>query len=374
MSKMRVYTGLVISLFTLMIMFGCGAGRDLPDSQRLLGDARVNMRSGNTYMNYEEFDLALERYLDVIEDYPEHIEALKKAGDIYFHYAETQPGMADEYYKTAYNYYDRAIESFEKIQQEGDFPQFMEDVQDARIKKTAAWARLFNIGQDRFAQEQPDAALEIFYNLADLTPDSTNTYIMIASIYQAQDEADEAASYFETIAEIDETDLVSRRNLAAYHFARQNYEESLTWYEEITDIVPEDPDTYYMKGIVYMNMEDKAEEALSAFEQAYELDNDFIDAAINAANLAFNLQDFDKTSKYFKIVHEAEPENQEVLLYLLYALNYQENYEDMLEYGKKLYELDNQSVEAVQFIVLAATRLDKPEIQSEYLEILNELE
>ncbi|MBW6516005.1 MAG: tetratricopeptide repeat protein [Candidatus Cloacimonetes bacterium] len=374
MIRNQLYIGLLILLLGIVVFLGCSSGRALPDSQRLAGPARVNMRSGNTYMNLQEYDLALERYLEVVEENPQYIEALKNIGDIYFYYAENRPGQAVSHYNESYNYYNRAINAHEEISKVGDFPQFDDIIDDAQLKRRAAWARLFNLGQERHSQQQDQEALKIFYNLSQLTPDSTNTYIMIASIYQFQGDMDRAADYFKTIAQIDPNDTTSRKNLAAYYFNKQDYPETIRWYEEVVDIDPNDADSYYMMGIVYTNMENKQNEALAAFERAYELDNDFIDAAINAGYIAFDLQKHDKTVFYFKKVIEFEPENKEVLLLLLYTFNYEQNFEDMLEYGQKLYAIDNQSIEAVQFVILAASRLNLPDIQKEYLEILNRLE
>jgi len=364
----------MLVLLGLVVLIGCSSGASLPDSQRLVGQARVNMRSGNTYMTYEEYDLALERYLEVLGENPEYIEALKNIGDIYFFYAETIPDQADEYYFQSFNYYDQAIESYNKIQEEGNYPQFEDIIEDAELKRRGAWARLFNIGQELYTENMIDESLQHFFDLSDLTPDSTNVFAMIATIYQTQGEDDRAADFFEHITEIDPQDTVSRNNLALYHFNNQNYEESINWYEEIIEIDPTDPEVYYNIGFVYMNTEGGDHQALEAFETAYELDNSFIDAAINAGFTAFNLMRYDKTVEYFKEVLNVTPDDQEVILYLLYALEHEGNYEEMLEYGQKLYQLDNQSVEAVQFIILAAHRLERTDIQSEYLEILNQLE
>jgi len=217
-------------------------------------------------------------------------------------------------------------------------------------------------------------SLEHFFDLSDLTPDSTNVFVMIATIYQTQGEDDRAADFFEHIAEIDPQDTVSRNNLALYHFNNQNYEEAISWYEELIEIDPNDPEVYYNIGFVYMNMEGGENQALEAFETAYELDNTFLDAVINAGFTAFNLMRYDKAVEYFKEVLEVTPDDQEVTLYLLYAFEHEGNYEEMLEYAQHLYQLDNQSIEAVQFIILAAHRLERTDLQNEYLEILNQLE
>jgi|SRR5690554_1536063 len=374
MSLRRLYTGLMLVLFGLLVLNGCSSGASLPDSQRLVGQARVNMRSGNTYMTYEEYDLALERYLEVLDENPEYIEALKNIGDIYFFYAETTPAQADEYYFQSYHYYDQAIESYDKIQEEGNYPQFKEIIEDADLKRRGAWARLFNVGQDLFTEGMINESLEHFFDLSDLTPDSTNVFVMIATIYQTQGEDDRAADFFEHIAEIDPQDTVSRNNLALYHFNNQNYVEAISWYEELIEIDPNDPEVYYNIGFVYMNMEGGENQALEAFETAYELDNTFLDAVINAGFTAFNLMRYDKAVEYFKEVLEVTPDDQEVTLYLLYAFEHEGNYEEMLEYAQHLYQLDNQSIEAVQFIILAAHRLERTDLQNEYLEILNQLE
>lgn len=364
-------TALLLGLFLLT---GCSSGRALPESQRIVGQARVNMRSGNTYLNYEEFGLALERFLEVLDENPEYIEALTKAADIYFFYAENQPEKAIEYYTESFEYYERAIEAYNKIKKEGNFPDIKEMVDDAMLKRRAAWARIFNAGQEIFGQGKTDEALELFYHISEMTPDSTNVYIMIATIYQTEDDHEQAADYFKRIATIDNTDTVSRNNLALHYFNNQNHAEAIRWYKEITEIEPDNPETFYNIGFVYLNMENHGEEALESFEKAYEIDNQFVDAAINVGFTAFDLQKYDKAIQYFQYILEAEPENTDVIIYSIYAFDQTERYEEMLTYAKQLYELDKQSAEAVQFIISAAYRLSRTDLTRKYLEILEGLE
>jgi tetratricopeptide (TPR) repeat protein len=373
--KLRQFNACLAALILgLIILTGCSAGGSLPESQRLAGQARVNMRSGNTYMNYEEYDLALERYLEVIADSPKHIEALKKTGDIYFYYAEQQPAQAEKYYTDAFLHYEQAIAAYEEISGKGSFPEFKEFADDAELKRRAAWARLFKVGQEKFSNQQIQEALDLFNNLSELTPDSTNVYIMIASIYQEKEEFDTAAGYFEKIAGIDKNDTVSRQNLALYHVNQQNFPEAVKWYQEAAEIEPDNPDYYYYMGLVYRDMDDKTDEAIEAFEKAFELDNQFNDAIVNAGFTAFESKRFAKAAELFKQSLVLEPEDEEILLFLLTALQQEEEYADMFEYARKWYDLNNESVEAVQFVILSAYRLGKTDVQEEFLQILDRIE
>ena len=363
----------IIAVMSILVLFSaCSSGGGLPESQRLVGPSRMNMRSGNMYMNIQEFDNALERYLEVVKENPENIEALKIIGDIFFHYAEENPSKAKEYYTDAHIYYGRAIAAYIEIKELGRFPNLKDRVDDAQLRKMACWARLFNLGQRLYSEESYDIAIQSFYDLAELAPDSTKTYIMIATIHQIQDNNEKAAEYYYRIANQDDKDIISRTNLAAYYFNMGNYAEALQWYNELIRVAPDDPENHYMKGIVLMNME-LLEDALQAFEAAHRVDPEFTDAVINAGMIAYSLNDTAKTIKYYRLAHELEPEVQEWLIYLLHSLNVAEQYEELMKYGMILYELDNTSIDAVSAVYIAATQLGQTEVERRFLNILQRL-
>ncbi|MFA5498418.1 MAG: tetratricopeptide repeat protein [Candidatus Cloacimonadia bacterium] len=367
--RQKKLLGIVLVLLCSMQLV---IAKDGSGSQKLSGDSRINMRSGNTYMNIGEYDKALERYLDVVSDKPEYIEALKLIGDIYFFYGDENPLEAVPNYTESFHYYDRATIAYEKYSNVKGVKKLEKQIDDAKLKKIATWARLFNHGQENVAKQEYDSALEEFQKLAELTPDSTKIYIMLASIHQAKDEGDTAAEYFQKITEMDESDVVSRKNLAIHYFQEQDYENALKWYERVIALEPEEGDNYFWAAVVLMSS-NELEKSLTYFEKAYELDNDNLDAMQYAANVAINLKQMDKAVLYFQNMVEGDPENEELLLNLLYTMSGTEDFKGMVEYGQKLYNLNNQSVEAVQFVVLGARKIDNKELEKKFIKILEQL-
>ncbi len=369
---------LVLPLFvllsvTILLYTGCSAGGVLPESQRLTGESRMQMRSGDTYLRSEVYDRALEQYLYIIEDNPNNLEALKKAADIYFFLAEQEPGRAREYYSKAYDHYLRVKESYDGIEEPGVFPILDEIVEDSKLKKRACWARLFNIGQNYFAENHVEPALETFYELIEFAPDSTKTYIMIASIYQAQDDAEQANDYFLEIARMDKEDTISRSNLASFYFENQDFEQSLRWTKELIELEHELANNYFFKGVIHSNLE-QYEDAISAFEKSYENDEAYIDALVTAADLSFNLEMYENAIDNYKTAIEKGHDEKDIYAFLLYSLLNLERYEEMLKYGLNWYELDKTNLDAVHFIMLAANRTNNVDIQREFAPILEELE
>ncbi len=371
-SKQKCYYAIAI-IVVLLTLLGCSGGKTVPESQRLDGPERVSLRSANIDLGNKLYDKALENYLSILESNSKHIEVLKKVADIHFMFAEEKPAEAILNYETAFNYYERTIAAYDEIKHLGNFPDLADMIKDAQLKRTACWARIFNIGQKEFTEGIPKSALETFYKLSEMTPDSTKIYVMLATIYQTEDEDEKAAEYFYKITEKDESDIISRKNLAAHYYNRQEYDKAINWYKEVVKIDQDDLDAYYMMGDVYIMM-NEYDEALEAFEQVIAIDENSVDAIITAANICFNFDMTEKAIYYYKKAVELLPDSKDTILYLLYALNKAQNYEDMLVYGEKLHKLDSSNLEAVQFIVLAAQNLNNKEMLDKYLKILQSMQ
>lgn len=370
----RITTSLIMVLMIglLILPAGCSTGDALPDSQRLSGLSRTSMRSANTYFVRELYDNALENYLGVIEDNPYNIEALTKAGDIYFYYAENQPARAREFYKKSYSMFDRAINAYNDIAHLGDFEAFKEMAENAKLKRTASWGRLFIAGQNLYAEERVEEALNSFYELAEMTPDSTKTYIMIATIHQRQGDFEKAKEYFYQISELDETDTASRTNIAVYYTQEQDYEKAHKWYDDLIKIEPDNPVHYFNKAEVY-NLMEEYERSIAYFEKSYQIDNSFVDGLINAATIAFNTDELTKAIELYKKAIEEEPELGELYQYLLFALGRSEDFETVLEYALKWFELDETNRDAVEWVMAGAQRTGDNETLAKFSAILQEL-
>lgn len=367
MFKKCIYR-MIMALIVAFLMASCSS---LPESQRISGDARINMRSANIYWNQQDFHRALELYKQVVAEYPENIEALKRISDIYFYLGENEPQKEAEHYQSSMNYNHKILEAYESLSE--STRAIDEIVVDARLKIRAAWARLFQRGQDIFGAGDFDSSLELFYDLAEATPDSTNIYIMIASIHQQKEDPDKAAEYFTRIAEIDETDTVSRRNLASYYFAQENYEQALKWFDSLSELEPEIADYYFNIGIIH-NLLNNHDQAIENFIETYRLDPEFTEAAFSAAGIAYNeLNDYERSQDIYKMILDHDESNIDALMFLCYSLNMSSKYEELLEYAKLWYELDKTSEEAVQFVLVAANRLNKTDVIHKYLTILDEL-
>lgn len=373
MMQIKKTIALTILASGAILLNGFFGGKKLPESQRLTGNSKVNMRSANTYKGINEYEKALEKYKEVVEEKPQFIEALTNIGDIYFHFAEERPDKANEMYTEAFYHFERAVEAYNEISVDGELTELKTLADDAELKRRASWARLFNHAQENIKQQKLDDAIKEFSELKKITPDSTNIYIMLASIWQTKNDHNKAAEYFEEITKMDPNDTVSRKNLAQHYLQNKKYDEAIDWYEKVIGLEPNNTENYWNLAQVYIEY-DNHKKALECFENIYTIDNEDTDAVINAGNFAYNLKMLDKAVKYYKIAIENNPEDTDTILYLLYVLNSQEQYEEMIKYGEMLYNADNTSKDAVQFIILAASKTNNSSLQKKYVDILNRMQ
>ena len=340
--------------------------------QNLRGKARTDFRSANVYLQQEVYDKALEFYLSVLENAPDHVESMKTAADLYFMLAEeADDAKAKEIFEIANSYFKKTIETILSISDWQKYDNFETIKNDAELKMRSIWVRVFKMGQDFFSESEFDHAERIFTDLLQLAPDSTQTYQMLAAIADKKGDVDKAVEYSLKILEVDPSNTQILINLAIEYEHKQDWENAKLYYNKF--IVAEPNNTAGYLSMAYVNLQlENFEEALNNYESAITIEPNNVDIVANAASVAQRLDNDEKAVMYLKKLVEIE-KSAENVSFLCYSLAKVQDWAELLKYSKIWHELSPQTKEAVQFIVISANQLNDTQTSKKYQEILGKL-
>lgn len=336
-------------------------------TQNLRGRARTSFRSANVYLQQELFDRALEQYLNVLEEAPDHVESMKNIADLNFLFAENDGDEQKQYLETAHEYYVRTINTIHSISGWERYTNFDTILSDSQLKLRSIWVRIFKMGQDFFAEENFTDAERIFQELLVLAPDSVQTYQMLAAISDRQGDHEKAIEYSMKILEVNPENTQVLINIAVEFENTQNWERAKEFYQKFVKAEPSNPNGYLSVAFVEIQM-NNFEAALTNYELAMQYAPDNIDIVANAASIAQRLEKDKKAITYFKKLVELErtAENVSVLCYTLAKV---QNWTDLIAYAKIWYELAPNSTDAVDLIILGAYQSKNNTILKQYQDI-----
>ena len=153
----------ILVLTALLFITACAGPR-----QKLSPMANVALRTANMDYNNKNIEDAEKNYEIVLNDRPDHAEALNRMGRIHFARASELPGLALVNYLKAYDYVDRALKvynSFDPIT-EAD----RKEIKGLTDLRTSSWARIFKIGEDQQTEGNTKEALDIYEQVLKLDP------------------------------------------------------------------------------------------------------------------------------------------------------------------------------------------------------------
>ncbi len=355
-------TGRIIAILSLICLF---FSINLSAKEKLSGEAKRNLRSGNIYYDQSNFEKALGFYDKVLEEFPNHIESLKRSADINMHLIEKNQSKTVELYSKCFDIYKKTVALIMALPDEERKDMDMQTIlEDSQKKVKSCWAKIFIYGQNLSKDGAVKEAIEVFTALDKLAPDSLKTITMIAILYQENNEEDKAIEMFKEIHKKNPTDYQITTKLANYYYEKPDYPLALQYYQELNKMNALDPMPISFMGYTYLKME-KNNEALEAFKQAILLDGKNTDLLSNAANLATNLGKNAEAVVYLKQLVEAEDtvDNLTIISYNLFKMK---NYKETMLYAERWYEKDNSSKEAVQLIVMAAQQLKDKAKETKY--------
>jgi len=340
-------------------------------SQKLRGKAKVSFRSAQLYLREEVYEKALEQYLIVIEEEPNHVESLKNVADLNFLFSEQDSLKQKAYMETAHGYYQKAIDSILSISDWEKYDNFETILNDSQLKMKSIWVRIFKIGQEYYTESELDKAKVIFNELLELAPDSVQSYQMLAAIADKEGDAEKSMEYSMKIIESDPENTQILINLAIGFEEIENWAKAEEFYLKFVEAEPNNPNGYMSVAYVNTKLENN-EKALEYYEKAIKIDPQNVTAIANAANISQILRNDEKAMTLLKQLVELENDaiNYEILVPILVR---NQKWEEVITYGKRWYELNPQSSLSIDFIIYAAGQTKNQEVLSKFQKIKENL-
>ena len=368
---MKSYLKNTFILFVLVsILIGCASGGS---QQPLSPRAQPYFRDAQIFLQQSNFPRAMEYYLLVLENSPDHVVSMKTVADLYFMLAdEAYDEEAIELFETAYDYYVRTIDTINGLADWTRYDGFENHLNDAELKLQSIFAKMFLMGQEYYQEEDFDAAEGIYLDLQRLFPERIESAQMLAAIANAQGDVQKAIGYFMTILEHDPTNSQILLNLAIEFQEQDDFDNARRYFLRFIEVEPENIAGHISLAYIEMQQEDY-HAAFILYERAIEIEPENVDLISDAANIAQTIGDEEKVVHYLRRLVYLE-ENEENVSYLVYYLARMQNWEDLLTYARIWFNLNPEAREAVQFIIHSAYQQNNQEVLREFQEILNRME
>jgi len=358
-------------------------------SQDLSVQGKKNLRSANMHLGGGRTEKALPLYEMVLEENPNQIDALNNVAAIYYDIKKDYP-KAREYFIRLINVAEGIFAEHKEIEQTDKKAAkkfFKENIKKPKLEdmlesayhfKDNCITQMVNSGKLKIQSEEFEDAIEIFNNIAEIVPDSTITYRLMALCYEKLDDLENSRKYFIKTAELDPTDIFAKQQVASLYFAEENFIEAGNWYLEAAKNDSQNPDNYYNAGLAYKNA---GNDSLSyiAFQKAYEFDPENLNIVLTLSNTALSLKDNQASTMYLQKAVDIDAADETIdnptyvttLCYKLYGLK---KYDDLIKYAEIWHKLDSSSKEAVQMLYNASKEINNTELMNKYNKMYQEMQ
>lgn len=357
---------LIIILLALALALGaCSTAR-----QKLSPQANVNAKTAGVYYAQQNVDKAEEYYGKVLAEHPDHALSLRRMADINLYKAEQNPAMAVEFNSKAFDLYSRAIavyEGYTELTSEETL-----DIRDMNRRREGAWTRIYRAGEASLQAGNTQQAMETFELANRLNPERYEPMIRLKDIYQKELKNDaKAEEILLSLIESDPTNRDYQLETGAFYFNVKNYSEAARFFELVRQSTPADTDNLMNLAYAYYEMQNYPK-ALEVTQAALELKPADVDVLTNAKDIANRAKENELTISYLKRLIDIR-HNETDYAQLCLLLNETKDYEQMINYAQKWYQWDNQSEDAVQFIILGASFTDNTALSTTFTRILSSL-
>ncbi|RLC53464.1 MAG: hypothetical protein DRH89_10630 [Candidatus Cloacimonadota bacterium] len=370
----------IISIFGISLLIA---------SQDLSVQGKKNLRSANMHLGGERYEKALPLYELVLEENPNQIDALNNVAAIYYDMKGDYP-KAREYFIRLIDVINGIFAEYEEIKLTDEkaakkyyktnikklkLENMLEDVEHFRDN---CITQMVNSGKLKIQSEEFETAIEIFTNIAEIVPDSTITYRLMALCYEKLDDMENARNYFIKTAELDSTDIYARQQVASLYYNDEKFIESGNWYLEAAKNDTENPDNYYNAGLAYKNA-GKDSLSYSAFQKALEFDPENMNIIVTLSNIALSLKDNKASTMYLQKAVDIDaadgtidnPMYVTTVCYKLYGLK---KFDELIKYAEMWHNLDSSSLEAVQMLYNASKEINNRELMDKYNKMYQEMQ
>ena len=370
----------IISIFGTSLLFA---------AQELSVQSKKNLRSANMHLGGDRHEKALPLYELVLEENPNQIDALNNIAAIYYDMKGDYP-KAREYFIRLIDVINDIFAEYEEIKTTDEKAAkkfFKENIKKPKLEdmlesvihfKDNCITQMVNSGKLKIQSEEYEAAIEIFTNIAEIVPDNTVTYRLMALCYEKLDDMENARNYFIKTAELDSTDVYAKQQVASLYYNEGKFIESGNWYLEAAKNEVENPDNYYNAGLAYKNASNDSL-SYSAFQQALEFDPENINIVVTLSNIALSLKDNNASTFYLQKAVNIDlvdgtidnPMYVTTLCYKMYGLK---KFDELIKYAEMWHSFDNSSKEAVQMLYNASKELNNKELMNKYNKIYQDIQ
>lgn len=376
----------VLIIIGIISIFGTSL---LAVSQDLSVQGKKNLRSANMHLGGNRYEKALPLYEMVLEENPYQIDALNNVAAIYYDMKRDYP-KAREYFIKLTDVINGIYAEYEEIKLTNEKAAkkfYKTNIKKLKLEKMLesvshfrdnCITQMVNSGKLKIQSEEYEAAIEIFTSIAEIVPDSTNTYRLMALCYEKLDDMENSRNYFIKTAELDPTDIFAKQKVASLYFDDKNFIESGNWYLKAAENDAENADNYYNAGLAFKNGE-KDSLSYNAFQKALEFDSENLNIIITLSNIALSLKDNEASTMYLQKAVDIDaadgtidnPMYVTTLSYKLYGLK---KFEELIKYAEIWHNHDNSSKEAVQMLYNASKEINNKELMDKYNKMYQEMQ
>lgn len=166
------------------------------------------------------------------------------------------------------------------------------------------------LGQLYQADDQLKAAIACYQARLEAEPEHANTHHLLATAWLKAGDDAQAIKAFQRTLELDPQHAETHHNLAAIYLLQNKLERALEHWHAQLAIAP-DIDTYYNLGVVY-HYQDHFDDAIQFFQQALELDKNYLNAHINLAAVYLKRNDAQQACFHYQQAQAIDPTNPSV--------------------------------------------------------------
>lgn len=355
----------MILLALALALGACSTAR-----QKLSPQANVNAKTAGVYYAQQNVEKAEEFYLKVLDDHPDHALSLRRMADINLFKAEQLPNRAVEFNSEAFKLYSKALDIFATY--ENPTNEEVLDIRDMTRRREGAWTRIYRAGEAELTAGNTQEAMEIFELAQELNPSRYEPMVRLKDIYQKELKDDaKAEEILLTLIAQDPENKTYLLETGAFYFNSENYAEAVKYFEKVRKISPADTDNLMNLAYAYFEMENFSK-SLEVTQAALDLQPADIDVLQNAKEIALRGGEKELTISYLKrLINIRSNETDYTQICML--LNETQNYDEMISYAQKWYQWDNNSEDAVQFIILGAERNGNAALVTTFSRILQNM-
>ena len=282
---------------------------------------------GNTYINKNETDKALNAYNDIIENYPQSSyvpKALLKQGLIFFNINNNQKALSK--YKTVIKDYPNSPEAIEAVSNSrqiyvdigkvDEYERMVKKLDYVNVSDQEIENTLFESAEKQYLNNNTKKAIEGFQKYLNRFPNGIHT--LTANYYLADalvrdKQSQKAIIHYQYIIDKNRNDYTenSLLNLSQIYLKKQNWEKALPLLIKLENEADSEQNIIFaqsnlMKGNYALNNYDKAVNYADIILQKEKIEDQIkSDAQIIIARAAFKTNDINKSQEAFKIVENS---------------------------------------------------------------------